>query len=132
MPPRSRRTPPEPPTMVQAVQATRSALQLEPADAGAADLAERYAAAIDRAAAVAEALARIEVDDEDMVRRLNVLAARVEQQAVLAELGPKLLQVLAALGATPAARARTLKGGLIGGGPTPLDTLRAARARRKA
>jgi hypothetical protein len=48
----------------------------------------------------------------------------------LSKLGPALLSCLAALGMTPAARKAALKGGNGGTAATPLDELRARRAKR--
>jgi len=70
-----------------AVAETVNALQLEPEDAAAVQLARRYAAILDDAYAT---------DDEAKVWN---------------DLGPKLLAVLESLGATPRARALAAKGG---------------------
>lgn len=88
-------------TLVQAVGATRASLVLAEEDAAVVRLAEHYAQAIDGA--------------ED-------------QEDALVKLGPKLLDVLESLGASPKARAAVLKG--VGrGGPSRLDVLRAQRSR---
>jgi hypothetical protein len=93
-------------------------------------LAERYAAAIDQAAELAAAADQVHLDPDDPIghTQLAQLAAKVEAQAVLGALGPKLLAALQALQATPAARARRKGGG--GGdraGENRLTQLRAAR-----
>lgn len=84
--------------------------EIDPRDQAAADLALAYAAGID--------------DPQDWGDR---------QRDPLAELGPKLLAALAALGMTPAAR----KGITTPAGPevvrrSPLDELREKRAARGA
>lgn len=81
-----------------AVAETIGGLTLSPEDAAAIRLAERYAAAID---------------------------AAEEQQETLDKLGPKLLAVLDALGATPRARAGMKKTPTAG--ESKLEALRAAR-----
>ncbi len=83
--------------MATAVAATLDALDLTEADTAAVRLARRYAAAID--------------DDE----------------AALDVYGPKLLAVLEALGATPAARARLKGGKPADAKPSRLAQLRDAR-----
>lgn len=81
------------------VAETILALGLNPEDAAAAQLARRYAAAIDSA---------------------------VDPAGTLNELGPKLLAVLEALGATPRARAAVAKGA-ASTGSGKLSALRLAR-----
>lgn len=81
----------------QAVTDAVSALKLEAADMAAVHLALAYADAID---------------------------ASQERDRALADLGPKLLQALTALGATPAARNGITKGGAQSG---RLAELRAKR-----
>lgn len=90
--------------MVGKVRETLDNLQIQPEDAGIAALAVEYADTIDRAADLAEAAANIPYDPDtaQMVARLK---QRVEAHVVMAELGPKLLAALDALGATPKARA---------------------------
>lgn len=97
--------------LAPAIAETVANLDTAPEDAGAVRLAERYAAQIDEAATIAAELADISVDDENDARQLHALSKRVEAQAVLAELGPKLLTTLESLGATPKARAVVSKGG---------------------
>ena len=91
----------------------RAALaELEPIDTrdrAAADLALRYAERID--------------DDADWQDR---------QRDPLAELGPKLLAALTALGCTPAARKGIVKPETAEKPANPLDELRARRAARTA
>jgi hypothetical protein len=119
--------------LAPALAATISALQLtDDRDAAVVRLAERYVATIDLAANLAaeaeRILARVDPDDLTVLDQLAALAVRVERQAVLEKLGPKLLQALVALQATPAARARQRKGGGgEGAGPNRLEELRAAR-----
>lgn len=85
--------------LAPAVEETLSALTLSDEDRAAVRLVRHYAAAIDNA--------------EDSLTALE-------------SFGPKLLSALAALGATPAARAR-LKAGGVGNGPSRLAALREAR-----
>lgn len=114
-----------------AVEATISACQLQDADAALAKLARRYAAAIDRAAELAAdadtVSDRLDPGDATGRQQLTLLAAKVEDQAVLASLGPRLLAALTALGATPAARARRRSGGGDRAAPSRLQALREAR-----
>lgn len=116
--------------LAPAVADTVTQLKPAPTDTAAVRLAQRYAALIDRAEqAVADAENAIaELDEDDIAGRHYVtsLRAKVEAQAVLAELGPKLLAVLESLAATPAARAK-LKGGAVAGAPSRLQGLRNAR-----
>lgn len=94
---------PEASGLTQAVQTTLDALILEPADTGAAELARKYAAAID------------DLAPDDMPRLIGTI-------------GPSLLRALEALGATPAARAK-VAGNLTGPRQlSPLEKLRADRA----
>jgi hypothetical protein len=83
-----------------AVADTIDQLTLQPEDHAAAQLATRYAAAID---------------------------AAEDTRAALDHLGPKLLAVLEQLGATPKARATLTKGAAGRGGQSELAKLRAAR-----
>jgi len=86
-----------------AVEETARSLSLQSEDAGALQLARRYASAIDS-------------DDPELLEKL----------------GPKLLAVLVELGATPAAR-KSAKGGASGGvNPvrSAMDELRTRRAAR--
>lgn len=111
--------------LAPAVATTIAELELTDQDAAVVRLAERYAATIDDAAQIAA-----ELDDmdyhEDTVKRVAALSRRVDAQAVIADLGPKLLACLEQLGATPAARSR-LKGGATGAGTNRLDAARQAR-----
>lgn len=86
-------------TLAHAVAGAVDSLTLSPEDGAAVRLARHYADAIDQA--------------DDPGKALEVL-------------GPKLLAVLDALCATPAARARVVKG-VVPGGPTRLQILRDAR-----
>lgn len=112
--------------LAPAVAETVAALQVAPEDAAAVRLAQRYAATIDRAAEIAADLDEIPPEDYDTEKLIRALRAKVEAQAVLAELGPKLLAALEALGATPAARAK-LKAGGAPSAPSRLEALRQTR-----
>lgn len=112
--------------------------QVQDRDRAAEALARRYARDIDdaqvistTAAKVLRALARENVDIE-VYDRVSAIFDRIEQTAVLALLGPKLLLVLTELGMTPKSRADvTHKGGARGGrgnsGQSDFAKLRAAR-----
>lgn len=114
-------------------EALSKVADLTPADVAARRLAARYAAAIDGAADLAaladQAAERLDSDDVTGRQMLARLARQVEAQAVLDSLGPKLLAVLEALGATPRARAAR-KGGAGGGSNVPgkLAAIRGSRA----
>lgn len=114
-----------------ALAETLGQLGLADSDAALVKLAERYAAAIDHAAelaAEADAIAEgLDPDDLPGRQRLALLAAKVEGQTVLGNLGPKLLQALQALQATPQARAKRRGGGGDRAGPNRLQALREAR-----
>ena len=110
------------PAVREAVAATKPANE----DLGTVRLALSYARAIDTAASIAAELDTFPaIDDEDALLRLSKLAAKVHEQTVLSDLGPKLLVTLDALGATPKARAAQ-RGGVVSGGGK-LAALRAAR-----
>lgn len=96
-----------------------------PQDAAVKRLARRYAAAIDDAALIAAGLEALRGEDPETIA---VLAAKVQAQEVLLKLGPKLLDALEALGATPRARSRVAKGGASG----PVGKLAALRSARPA
>lgn len=111
---------------------------VQPRDRAAEALARRYARDIDdahvistTAAKVLRVLARENVDIE-VYDRVAAIFDRIEQTAVLALLGPKLLLVLTELGMTPKSRADvTHKGGARGDrgntGQSDFARLRAAR-----
>lgn len=115
--------------LVPAVEDTLAQLELAPEDAGIARLALGYARTIDRAEAIAAQAARIPYDP-DTSEEVKRLAARVSAQATMADLGPKLLAALDALGATPKARAAQSKPGAArpgaAGSASPLTALRRA------
>lgn len=117
--------------MVPAVESTLGALQLTDADAALAKLAQRYAETIDAAAELttyaSTVLENLEPDDVTGRQHLAMLAAKVGRQAVLTDLGPKLLATLQALQATPAARSKVKVGGGGDAGPNRLQALREAR-----
>lgn len=113
--------------LAPAVEETLAALELVDADAALVRLARSYAAAIDDAAVLADALDGMPRDDEDIERLVRVLEAKVRAQTVLETFGPKLLAALSALGATPAARGKRKGGGGDRAGENRLQALRAAR-----
>jgi hypothetical protein len=83
--------------------------------------------------AVLETLSALTVAPEDAaaVRLAVVLAETIDESpdrgVGVTELATKLLSVLTALGATPAARARVKAGGVPDGRSSRLEALRAAR-----
>lgn len=87
-------------TLTESVTGSLGAVEADPRDGAARELALVYARQID--------------DDPDL----------------LGDLGPKLHAVLDSLGLTPKARASGTKGGQDGHATNPLDELRAARGRR--
>jgi hypothetical protein len=121
-------------SLLEAVTESLRALTPKPEDAALHALAREYAEAIDSAIEIADAAALIELEDEDQAKRLAALLRRVERQAVLADLGPKLQAALDALGASPKSRAAMQsKGGGAGDGKSGnrLDELRERRARQR-
>ncbi len=96
-------------TLRDDVDASITALDLTPADHGAARLAREYADLIDNAIGDGHR------DDADRAWALRWI-------------GPLLLDTLEALGATPAARARLKDPKTTQAPESPLDKLRAARA----
>lgn len=121
-------------TVLAALERALKELDAPPEDEAAVQLARRYAADLDEAEVLSVAAAKLlrEVEgvlDEAQLDRLYALAARIERTAVLALLGPKLVQVLAELNLTTRARADvTGKGG--GGGQPPRNELAEWRAER--
>jgi hypothetical protein len=128
------------PPMTWAVEASLAKLQADkavmPRDAAAEALARRYAHDIDEAAVVSTQAAKVLRElagqlDHELYSRIAALFDRIESTAVLAQLGPKLLAVLAELGMTPRARADTTRKGGPGnvGTPSksPIGKLRAER-----
>jgi len=89
--------------MAPAVEETLASLELRPEDAGLARLAMSYARTIDRAEAIAAQAAKLPFDP-DTAEAVEQLRKRVSAQVTMADLGPKLLAALDALGATPKAR----------------------------
>lgn len=124
------------PAVEQTIATLTEAAKIGDAEAGAVQLARRYAAAIDGAARADELaeLALEAADDLDINTRLYIqaLAAKVEQATLLEKLGPKLQAVLDALEATPAARHRAKGGKPADAPPSKLAALRAADARSDA
>lgn len=116
--------------LAQAVEETIRDLDPANSDTAAVQLARHYAEIVDRAESAVDdadrALREVDPEDVDTRKYLYRLRAKVDAQAVAAEIGPKLLAVLDSLGATPAARAK-MKGGAPTGGPSQLDRMRAAR-----
>jgi hypothetical protein len=126
-------------SLFNTLEGALASVQALPQDAAAFAVARRYAAAIDEAgdlAAQADGLWRaLPVDDAPARKQLAALEAKVSAQAVLGELGPKLVAVLVELGMTPRARAAvTAKGGGSGDGAgrSKADELRERRAARGA
>lgn len=102
-------------SMAAAVEASLKALRATAKDKALVRLIERYAQAMDDAAEIAEAASLVEPENVATAHALSALRKRVEHQAVLAELGPKLQAALESLGASPKARAAMQKGVQSGG-----------------
>lgn len=109
--------------LLTAVDETLANLDLSPQDAALAQLARRYAATIDRAEAISAQAAKIPFDP-DSAEAVEQLRKKVSAQVTMADLGPKLLAALDALGATPKARAAA-------GKPPPAGTGSKLTALRK-
>ncbi|MEU7817070.1 hypothetical protein [Pseudonocardia sp. NPDC049154] len=110
--------------LTESVRETVEKLTLNPEDVAVAQLAVEYAETIERAADLAEEAANLPYDPDTavMVARLK---QRVEAHTVMADVGPKLLAALDALGATPKARAAAGKPAPASGG-SALAKLRGA------
>lgn len=102
-------------SMASAVADSLKALRPTAKDRALVRLVERYAQTIDDAAEIADAAALVEPENVSQANALSALRKRVEHQAVLAELGPKLQAALESLGASPKARAAMQKGVQPGG-----------------
>lgn len=117
-----------------AVEKALAALKAVDLDAAGVALARRYASDIDEAAVLSTAADKLARECRAWLEpatydRLVAQLGRIEETAVLALLGPKLVQVLAELGLTPRARADTVaKGG--GAGAPPRNDLAEWRAER--
>ena len=106
-------------------------------DAAAVALARRYASDIDEAAVLSAAADKLQREcrawlEPPTYDRLVAQLGRIEETAVLALLGPKLVQVLAELGLTPRARADTTGKGGGGRNAPPRNDLAKWRAERSA
>lgn len=124
------------PSIVRAVADSIRDAKLQPRDRATAVLARHYAEQIESARAAHAELALIDPLDEDAAARVARLSKRVEAVGVMADLGPKLLAALTALGCNPGARAS--KGGTpdvpatVSGAADALADLRTRRATRSA
>jgi hypothetical protein len=138
---------PAPVPLYWAVQASLAKLDTDGGvmerDRAAEALARRYARDIDDAQVISTQAAKVLRElsrhvDVDLYEKVSSLFDRIESTAVLGQLGPKLLAVLAELGMTPRARADTTrKGGALNVGNSspepPLAKLQRERmARLKA
>jgi hypothetical protein len=106
-------------------------------DAATVALARRYAKELDDAAKISKQLVKPLRDllelDPDLHDRFLSLATRIEETAVAATIGPKMLAALEQLQMTPRARVQLMKGNSNVGSPSPnspLDELRAKRDNR--
>jgi hypothetical protein len=96
-------------SMLNEVNQTIDALQLEDADAAALELARTYAQELDGAAAIraradkAVKEARLRGDDEHTAE-VEALRAKLSERAALVQVGKLLHALLAELNATPKAR----------------------------
>lgn len=101
--------------LAPAVAASLAALNLPPEDEAAARLADAYARALDSAAGMESAARKVlhdaaNGDDPDLLAQVQALVQAVSARKTLAEIGPKLKDLLVELGATPKARAAMAKG----------------------
>lgn len=124
-------------TLREAVDQTVDALALPDVEAGAAaalvDLARRYAAEIDGAAAVAARASRLVSDvlgeegaESALYERVEAIAAKLGEREALERLGRSLQSALVELMATP--KARGVKPGAASSGASRLQGLRGGRA----
>jgi hypothetical protein len=90
------------------VQETIGKLELRPEDVALAELALQYAKTLDRCEAIAADARRVPFDP-DTAEALEQLRKRVGAVTATSDLGPKILQALDALGATPKSRAQAPK-----------------------
>lgn len=90
--------------LAEKVRETLEKLEIRPEDAALAALTVEYARTIDQAKVIAARAAKVPYDP-DTAEELANLRKRVSAQVTMADLGPKLLAALDALGATPKARA---------------------------
>lgn len=119
--------------ILPAVEESLAALTLTGQDQAIAQLARAYARQLDGATR-AEFLARRALDEtpaDDVMARAYIgeLAAKVASKELFDRIGPKLLQALESLGASPAARGRMKTGGSASAGPSRLEEMRRARGR---
>lgn len=121
-------------TFAAAVAKTLDSLELQENDAATARLAEKYARELDDAQATAaqadKVLRRLDSDevDPETVELVSALRSKLAARTALESLGPKLLAVLDALGASPKSRAQAGRGVMKGGKGGRLAELRAARS----
>lgn len=108
--------------MAARIEETLASLENRPEDAGVRAIALEYARTIDRAAIIAAQVAKLPFDP-DSADAVDQLRKRVSAHATMADLGPKLLAALDALGATPKARVAQGKGAPPSGGKSKLDLL---------
>lgn len=124
-------------TLVDRVGEAVKAATTKPEDAGTIALALEYARLLDApepASKYREALEwlhSLDPETEKGERHAALLRSALAEHSVTSDLGPKLLAALESLGMSPRARA-ALKGGKPDDKPgkSPLDELRAARARK--
>jgi hypothetical protein len=127
--------------MTRAVATALREAKPEKLDAGAVQLARKYAGLIDNAAVAAKyrksleavrsaLLASESIEAEDALEHFGKITDALAEHSVASDLGPKLLAVLTSLGLTPAGRGA--KGGQNGApaAASALDELKARRASR--
>lgn len=102
-------------TIATALEAALDHAEQDDADGATVALARRYARELDEAAvvsaAITKALRELGAVNYDLHDKFLALAARIEEAAVAASIGPKLLAALEQLQMTPRARAAVVKGG---------------------
>jgi hypothetical protein len=125
--PRNARERAEDVALLPRVVANLAELDLDPRDQAAARLAELYARRIDKAGVIAAAADRALRDavlsgDPALAEQVGALKAKLAEQVALKDLGARLEAVLAALGATPAARVKVPAA--LPSGPSKLQAFR--------
>lgn len=119
-----------------ALDAALAGATVDDLDGATVALARRYARELDDAAvistAITKALRELGAVNYDLHDKFLALAARIEQAAVAASIGPKLLAALEQLQMTPRARAAVVNGkgdddAAAGKPESELDRIRAER-----
>lgn len=126
------------PGLAEAVAVSLNSGAFGPSEAAVIALVKRYAFELDVAASIEDEFDKMVRDGSFSGRdyqRLQLLERRVRAATTVADVGPKFLAALEALGLSPAARAKLSKGVPDAGpkapaGDKPADALAALRAER--